>query len=157
MAVKKSQKKAPAKKAAKRSAKKSESKKGVSKTDKKEVLRKNLIDHRKRIIKEAKEEIAKFIKGETKQLVDTAVDDGDWSLVDLSEDINLRKLSTHKETLNKIDEALRKLNEGTYGICEDCGAEISSERLKVIPFAVHCIDCKESRERMEEFEKGEEY
>ena len=155
MAVRKSQKKAPAKKAVK----KTESGKGYAgdKADKREKLRKNLLEHRKKIIREAKEEIAKFIKGETKQLVDTAVDDGDWSMVDLSEDINLRKLSTHKETLNKIDEALRKLNEGSFGICEDCGAVISEVRLRIIPFAVYWIDCMESRERMEEFEKGEEY
>lgn len=127
------------------------------KQESQEKLRQHLVDHRKRIIREAKEEIAKFIKGEERQLVDTALDDGDWSLVDLSEDINLRKLTTHKETLNKIDEAIRKLREGTYGICEDCGAEISEARLKVIPFAIYCIDCKEKRERMEEFEREEEF
>lgn len=122
-----------------------------------DTLRKSLIEHRKSIISEAKAEIAKFIRGDERQLVDTALDDGDWSLVDVTEDINLSKLTTHKETLNKIDEALRKMNEGTYGICEDCGVEISEARLSVIPFAIHCVDCKEKRERMEEFEKEEEF
>lgn len=122
-----------------------------------EKLRKKLIEHRRSIISEAKGEIAKFIRGDERQLVDTALDDGDWSLVDVTEDINLSKLTSHKETLNKIDEALRKMNEGTYGICEDCGAEISEARLSVIPFAIHCVDCKEKRERMEEFEREEEF
>lgn len=127
----------------------------ATKKDKQEILRKLLVSHRNSIIKEAKEEIAKFIKGETRQLVDTALDDGDWSVVDISQDIDLRKLTAHKDTLNKVDEAIRKLNEGTYGICEDCGDEISEARLKVIPFAAHCLECKEQRERMEEFEIGE--
>jgi len=49
--------------------------------------------------------------------------------------------------LLKIDEAIRKLDEGTYGICEDCGDEISEQRLKILPYAIYCIDCKEKREK----------
>jgi DnaK suppressor protein len=126
-----------------------------SEEERKNALRKLLINRREEIIKEAKSEISKYIKGETRQLVDTALDDGDWSIVDLSEDISLKQLSTHRETLLKIDEALRKLDEGTYGMCEDCGEEISEERLQVIPFAIYCIDCKEKREQMEKMEKTE--
>jgi DnaK suppressor protein len=106
-----------------------------SEEERKNALRKLLINRREEIIKEAKSEISKYIKGETRQLVDTALDDGDWSVIDLSEDISLKQLSTHRENLLKIDEALRKLDEGTYGICEDCGGEISEERLQVIPLA----------------------
>lgn len=123
--------------------------------ERKEALRKELIKKREEIVKEAKEEISKYIKGETKQLVDTALDDGDWSVIDLSEDISLRQLNTHRENLQKIDEALRKLQEGTYGICEDCGEEISAERLKVLPFAIYCIDCQEKREQLEEMQRKE--
>ncbi len=117
------------------------------------VLRRVLINHREAIVKEAKAEISKYIKGEKRQLVETALDDGDWSVIDLSEDISLKQLTTHRENLLKIDEALRKLKEGTYGKCEDCGEEISEKRLKVIPFAIYCIDCKEKREQLEELEK----
>ncbi len=119
------------------------------------TLRKFLIRRREEILKEAKTEISKYIKGETRQLVDTALDDGDWSIIDLSEHISLRQLGTHRETLLKIDEALRKLDEGTYGICEDCGEAISGERLKVLPFATHCIDCQERREQFEEMARRE--
>ena len=119
------------------------------------ALRKVLITKRQEILREAKEEISKYIKGETRQLVDTALDDGDLSFVDLSEDISLKQLSTHRETLQKTDEAIRKLNEGTYGICEDCGDEISEERLKVMPFAIYCIDCQERKEKIEKMERME--
>ena len=118
-------------------------------------LRKVLLQKRADLLKEIKTEISKYIKGETRQLVDTALDDGDWSVVDLSEDISLRHLSAHRETLLKIDESLRKLNEGTYGLCEDCGDAISEERLKILPFAIYCIDCQERREKLEEMEKRE--
>lgn len=118
-------------------------------------LRKLLVTKREQIVSEAKAEISKYIKGETRQLVDTALDDGDWSVVDLSEDVSLRRLSTHRDNLLRIDEALRKFDEGTYGICEDCGEEISGERLKILPFAIYCTDCQERREQLEQIERSE--
>src|SRR4030043_11553 len=119
------------------------------------ALRNSLVREREEFVKEAKSEISKYIRGETRQLVDTALDNGDWSVVDLSEDISLRQLSTHRETLLKIDEALRKIDEETYGKCEDCGEDISVERLKVLPFAIYCVDCQERREQVAGLERGE--
>jgi DnaK suppressor protein len=144
-----------------KSTKKAEIRKSITKVpiskkaeeERKDVLRSSLIKKREELVKEAKSEISKYIRGETKQLVDTALDNGDLSIIDLSEDINLRQLSTHRETLLKIDESLRKIKEGTYGKCEDCGEDISVERLKVLPFAIYCIDCQEKRERIEELER----
>lgn len=135
--------------------KKSISKKSESEEERKAHLRRALVKRREEIVKEAKAEISKHIKGEPKQLIDTALDDGDWSIVDLSQDISLKQLSTHRETLLRIDEALRKLGEGTYGRCEDCEEEISEERLKVLPFAIYCIDCQEKREQLEKMEREE--
>jgi DnaK suppressor protein len=119
------------------------------------ALRNSLVRKREEFVKEAKSEISKYIRGETRQLVDTALDNGDWSVVDLSEDISLRQLSIHRETLLKIDTALRKIDEGTYGKCEDCGEDISMERLKVLPFAIYCVDCQERREQLAVLERGE--
>jgi DnaK suppressor protein len=145
----KTKKPAKAKKAeAKRQAEKKE-----TANERAEALRKLLIQKREQIVKEAKVEISKYIKGETRQLVDTALDDGDWSVVDLSEDVSLRQLSTHRDVLVKIDAAIRKLEEGTYGICEDCGGKISEERLKILPFAIYCKDCQEKIEQLEAMEK----
>jgi DnaK suppressor protein len=117
------------------------------------ALRSTLVKKREELVREAKEEISKYIRGETKQLVDTALDNGDWSVVDLSEDISFKQLSTHRETLLKVDEALRKIEEGTYGRCEDCGEDISVERLKVLPFAIYCVDCQEKREQLAELQR----
>jgi DnaK suppressor protein len=127
----------------------------TSEEERKAALRKSLIQKREEIVREVKSGISKYIKGETRQLVDTALDDGDWSVVDLSEDISFKHMSTHRENLLKIDEALRKLSEGTYGICEDCGEEISEQRLKILPFAIYCTDCQEKREQLEEIARRE--
>ena len=117
--------------------------------DKIQEIKKTLLKKREHIIKETKEEISKYISGETRQLVDTAVDEGDRAVVDISEDISLRKLTKQRQGLRGIDEALRKIDEGTYGICEECGEEISEKRLSVLPTAILCVDCQEHKEKFE--------
>jgi len=111
-------------------------------------LKGKLIAKRDALLDEAKQEIQKYVSGENRQLVDTAIDEADWAAVEISEDINLKRLSAQRQLLNDVEECLRKINEGTYGICEDCGEEISEKRLHVIPTATLCIDCKEQREKM---------
>jgi len=51
--------------------------------------------------------------------------------------------------MKKISRALEKLNNGDFGICEECGREISEERLKARPMAVLCIKCKRNQEAVE--------
>jgi DnaK suppressor protein len=106
-------------------------------------------------VREAKEEIAKYISGENRQLVDTALDEGDWAVVDISEDLNLRMLATHRKALHDIDESLRKINEGSYGICEECGEEIGEKRLSVLPAATLCVICQGNKEQFEAIAKEE--
>lgn len=122
----------------------------------KEKLRKILNKKREEILKEAKEEIGRHLKDERKILVETALDDGDWSVIDLAEDVDMAILERHKDSLNKIDESLINLEEGTYGICEDCGNEISEVRLKALPFAIYCLDCQKKKEDLEKIEGEEE-
>lgn len=122
-------------------------------TARKDRLKRLLIQKREEILKEGKSEIKKYISGEKKQLVETVMDDGDLSVVDLAEDISLKQLSTHRDTLIKIDVAIQKINDGTYGICEECGDEVSEERLKIMPFAIYCRDCQEKKEIMERLER----
>jgi DnaK suppressor protein len=53
------------------------------------------------------------------------------------------------ETLKKIDAALRRLGEGAYGDCFECGNEIAPARLRALPFAARCKNCEETRETVE--------
>jgi len=153
-AVKKEKPKAKA--TTKKPAAKAKKKTPVSQERPYESVRKELLKKRQQLVAEAKNEIKNYLTGENRQVVETALDEGDWSVVDLSEDISLRKLTTHRESLLKIDEALRKIDEGTYGICEDCGEEISTERLRILPYATLCRDCQEKREIIEAAEKATE-
>lgn len=133
---------------------KSQEKTGNSK-DRLLALKKALISKKVNILKEVKEEISKYVSGDNKQLVDTANDEGDWAQVDISEDLSLQRLSAHRKLMYNLDEAIRKIEEGTYGICEDCGEEISEKRLLVLPAATLCVDCQENREQVEALEGKE--
>lgn len=66
--------------------------------------------------------------------------------VDIQEDIELALIQMKGETLKRINEALVRLKDGTYGYCLECGEEIAHPRLCAIPFAVRCKDCEEIRE-----------
>ena len=52
-----------------------------------------------------------------------------------------------RDIIESIDEALRKIEDGTYGLCDRCNQPISVERLKAIPYATLCIACQETVER----------
>jgi len=57
------------------------------------------------------------------------------------------------ETLNRVNEAIGRLEVGTYGFCYECGDEITEARLRALPFALRCKDCEEERERVEARER----
>jgi len=80
-------------------------------------------------------------------------DQGESSEVDIQEDIEFALIQMKSETLNKVNEALRRLDEGTYGNCFECGEEIAEARLRALPFAVRCKDCEEARETAEQRER----
>ena len=57
------------------------------------------------------------------------------------------------DALVRIDEALARIDEGRYGLCETCGAEISEARLCAMPFALRCTRCEEQKEHAEETQR----
>ena len=57
-------------------------------------------------------------------------------------DAVLEVVSNASSNLEQIDKALEQIDKGTYGICEDCNSPILLERLKALPFATQCIECK---------------
>ena len=73
-------------------------------------------------------------------------DAGESSENDIQEDIELALIQLKAETLNKVNDALTRLEQGTYGNCFDCAEEIAEKRLRALPFAVRCKDCEEASE-----------
>jgi DnaK suppressor protein len=65
---------------------------------------------------------------------------------DVHDDLDFALIQMKAETLNKINEALIRLDEGNYGRCFECGDAIAPPRLRALPFAVRCKDCEEGIE-----------
>jgi len=72
---------------------------------------------------------------------------------DIQEDIEFALVQMKSETLNKINDALARLEQGDYGYCFDCGEEVGEKRLRALPFAVRCKDCEEAKEVAEQRER----
>ena len=72
---------------------------------------------------------------------------------DIQEELEFALVQMKSETLNKINDALVRLEQGSYGNCFECGEEIAEKRLRALPFAVRCKDCEESRETAEQRER----
>src|SRR3977135_1876986 len=75
------------------------------------------------------------------------------SEADIQEEIEFALIQMKSETLNKINDALSRLEQGNYGNCFECGEEIAEKRLRALPFAVRCKDCEEARENAEQRER----
>ena len=76
-------------------------------------------------------------------------DEGETSEVDIQDDIEFALIQMKTETLQRINEALNRLEDGTYGYCFECGEEIARPRLRALPFAVRCKECEQARENAE--------
>ena len=75
------------------------------------------------------------------------------SEADIQDDLEFALIQMKSETLNKINDALVRLEQGDYGNCFECGEEIAEKRLRALPFAVRCKDCEEAREIAEQRER----
>jgi DnaK suppressor protein len=114
-------------------------------------LKKMLEDRRRELMNEVQGKIRDARSDSTKER--EVLDQGESSEVDIQEDIEFALIQMKAETLTKIDAALRRLDEGTYGDCFECGDEIAEARLRALPFAVRCKDCEEARETAEQRER----
>ena len=65
----------------------------------------------------------------------------------LHQEIVVSRISLMNQRLTQVGAALKRLDEGKYGICARCGNEINPERLKAIPYTTFCVSCQEHFER----------
>ena len=76
-------------------------------------------------------------------------DPTDRASMESERNFELRIRDRERKLIGKIKEALERLEEGTYGICEECGDDISERRLKARPVTTLCIECKKKQEKDE--------
>jgi DnaK suppressor protein len=130
---------------ARRQQRKSTAESGARKGTRYEELKRMLEERQRELSNEVKGKI-RDVRAEGSDKPHDVVDPGETSEVDIQEDIEFALIQMKAETLNKVNEALSRLDDGTYGYCFECGAEIAEARLRALPFAVRCKECEEARE-----------
>jgi len=94
---------------------------------------------------ELQSEATKTVSGMT-SYEETFADPTDRATLESDRNFTLRIRDRERKLIAKIKEALERIENGTYGICEVCGEEISEARLKARPVTTLCIDCKTTQE-----------
>ena len=123
-------------------------------SDRYDELKQMLEDRRREILSEVQSRIKDVRSEGAGGLTAGVVDAEETSVADIQEDIELALIQMKAETLTRINEALGRLEENTYGRCNECGQEITPQRLRALPFAIRCKDCEEARERAQERERA---
>jgi DnaK suppressor protein len=103
----------------------------------------------KRMLEERRQEIQQKLKSlrETLPVETGAVRDAEeQSVDDFVQEVDFALMQMKSQTLARIDEAVQRLEDGTYGLCVECTSEIAEARLKALPFAPLCRDCQEQEE-----------
>lgn len=91
-------------------------------------------------LKKSPREAAGDISGYSLHMADLATDTYD-------REFSLDLASNERKLLYEIDEALKKIEEGSFGTCEGCKTKISKKRLKAIPYTRLCLKCQEAKEK----------
>jgi len=107
-------------------------------------IREKVLDDIKHIsedtLKKSQKDAAGDISGYTYHMADVATDTYD-------REFSLGLASNERQSLYELEDAIKKIEEGTFGICEECKSPISKTRLKVVPFARLCVKCQERKEK----------
>jgi DnaK suppressor protein len=117
------------------------------------TIEKMLITTRQELIEEIarnRKMEADDLKNEIGDIYDSADNERDRQLSHILNDRDRKKLIA-------IDEALARIEDGSYGICEECGKRITANRLKILPFALLCVPCQSEMEKQTgQFRKSDE-
>ena len=179
-AVKKTVKKAVKKRIAKKAAKRALKKKSVAKpakrpasgargktgapakpklpaavTKRKEMLMSLLLKKRNEVVSGLEAQMGRKLTHDSGQKIDSAMDSADQSAQDVDQGLDYSLLEMKYEQYKDIADAFRKFENSSFGVCEECGSEISIKRLEVNPLARYCIECKTRKEELEKIQREE--
>jgi DnaK suppressor protein len=113
-------------------------------------VRKAFLKQAKETLLDMKAQLLRGIRDDLKEDREGQKDDGrdtyDVASEERDREINYLLTDRDRSKLQSIDQALERIEEGTYGICESCEGEITAERLKAMPFTRLCVQCQSERE-----------
>jgi DnaK suppressor protein len=108
-------------------------------------IKKDLLKRKRELVGQALDPRDADLQSEREDLLDS----GDVASQEVTQSFKIRLREREEKLLKKIDLALSRVDEGTFGICEDCGESIEIKRLVARPVTTLCIDCKSRQEEKE--------
>ena len=108
-------------------------------------FRKILLEEKQRLLNNSKN----ALMNELALSPDDLADETDLAASELNQNITFKLRDRERQLLTKIDEALERMDEGTFGTCEDCEEPIEPRRLEARPVSTLCVACKERQEHRE--------
>jgi len=108
-------------------------------------------DGLRRMLEERRTEIhqkLRAIREEMPSYQDEVRDAEEQSVTDFAQEMEFALMEIKAQTLIRVDEALMRVDQGTYGTCDECDKDIAEARLKAVPFALLCIECQEREEAL---------
>ncbi len=91
-------------------------------------------------LKKSQKDASGDISGYTYHMADVATDNYD-------REFSLGLAANERQSILELDDALKKIQDGTFGVCEDCKSLITKTRLKALPYARLCLKCQEKKEK----------
>ena len=119
------------------------------KKEKLEAFRKLLIQNINELLSEAGKTVSEMTNGK-----ENFPDPNDRASLESDRNFELRIRDRERRLIMKMQEAIKRIDDGTFGICEACGGPISEKRLMARPVTTDCIECKTKQEKLEKL-KGE--
>jgi DnaK suppressor protein len=121
----------------------------ILKPEKLETFRTMLIQKINELLTEAGKTVSEMTNGK-----ENFPDPNDRASLESDRNFELRIRDRERKLILKMQEAIKRIDDGTFGICEACGGPISEKRLMARPVTTDCIDCKTKQEKIEKL-KGE--
>lgn len=112
-----------------------------------EELRRLVEKRRTQLLAELREDAARARDEPYSEHAGSTPDSGDESVATLIADLEQADLNRDLDELRAVEAAWRRLKDGAYGICVDCGGEVGYARLKAFPAAARCVSCQERHEK----------
>jgi len=107
-----------------------------------ETYKKSLQQQREQLVEQVNENTRQtfgFDQDDKQDPVDVAVNDREQTIM-------LSITETERDLLGQMDEALQRIEAGTYGVCQNCGKDIVAARLEAVPYAGFCMPCQQKLE-----------
>ncbi len=117
-------------------------------TERQAEVKERLLSRKQRLWLEVKQQLKTSIGDGYQEMLATARDEEDQASVSLLAETQLSLLGPKRQELEAIEEALQRLENGSYGQCENCGLAIEPRRLEIMPETPLCRNCQSLREKL---------